>query len=283
MNNKTVALVGALLVLGVAIYGMATGNVPGFSQFSQEESPEEQNNDGDGTTGDGTENLNNEQNNNEGGGGNTTEGGGNESEGNEELQELAEDTEFTEDELREMDANRVEELLRRSELTEICENQGEDYEPEQGNVMVRGPPFNPFMFESMVHNEMNNLRESRTDSEPLNCDPVLREIAREHSEAVVKGEEINSTSRRYDGVCEEPRETSGNWYYLRDMELNPPEGSGNQRLTVIEDHEDLLREVRFYLLNNAMEGVTDRSAARQGVGAYIDNETQNVVVTHVVC
>jgi hypothetical protein len=32
-----------------------------------------------------------------------------------------------------------------------------------------------------------------------------------------------------------------------------------------------------------MEGVEDRSATRQGVGAYIDNETQEVVVTHVVC
>jgi hypothetical protein len=127
------------------------------------------------------------------------------------------------------------------------------------------------------------MRESRTDAEPLNCDPVLREIAREHSEAVVKGEEINETSVRYEGVCEEPRETSGNWYYLRDMELNPPSGSSNQRLTVIEDHDALLRDVRFYLLNNAMGGVTDRSATRQGVGAYIDNETQEVVVTHVVC
>jgi hypothetical protein len=139
------------------------------------------------------------------------------------------------------------------------------------------------MFESMVHDEMNDMRESRTDAEPLNCDPVLREIAREHSEAVVKGEEINETSVRYEGVCEEPRETHGTWYYLRDMELNPPEGGSNQRLTVIEDHDDMLREVRFYLLNNAMEGVEDRSATRQGVGAYIDNETQEVVVTHVVC
>ena len=282
MDNKTVALVGALLVLGVAIYGMATGNVPGFSQFGEEESPEENNAVGNGTTGDGTENVNNQQNNDDGGG-NTTEGGGNESEGNEELQELAERTGLTEDELREMDADRVEELLRRTELTEVCENQGEDYEPEQGNVMVRGPPFNPFMFESMVHNEMNDMRESRTDAEPLNCDPVLREIAREHSEAVVKGEDINETSVRYEGVCEEPRETQGTWYYLRDMELNPPEGSNNQRLTVIENHDDMLREVRFYLLNNAMEGVEDRSATRQGVGAYIDNETQEVVVTHVVC
>jgi hypothetical protein len=282
MDNKTVALVGALLVLGVAIYGMATGNVPGFSQFGEEESPEENNAAGDGTTGDGTENVNSQQNNDDGGG-NTTEGGGNESEGNEELQELAERTGLTEDELREMDADRVEELLRRTELTEVCENQGEDYEPEQGNVMVRGPPFNPFMFESMVHNEMNDMRESRTDAESLNCDPVLREIAREHSEAVVEGEEINETSVRYEGVCEEPRETSGNWYYLRDMELNPPEGSNNQRLTVIENHDDMLREVRFYLLNNAMEGVEDRSATRQGVGAYINNENQEVVVTHVVC
>jgi hypothetical protein len=139
------------------------------------------------------------------------------------------------------------------------------------------------MFESMVHNEMNDMRESRTDAESLNCDPVLREIAREHSEAIVEGEEINETSVRYEGVCEEPRETHGTWYYLRDMELNPPEGSNNQRLTVIENHDDMLREVRFYLLNNAMEGVEDRSATRQGVGAYIDNETQEVVVTHVVC
>lgn len=273
MDNKTVALVGAILVLGVAVYGMATGNVPGFSQFGEDEDPPGEI----PGTNDDPQNANNSE-------GNVSDGG-NESETDEELEELAQRTGLTEEELRGVDDERIEELLRRAELNEVCENQGQDYEPEQGNVQIRGPPFNPFMFESMVHDEMNNMRESRTDADPLNCDPVLREISREHSEAVVEDEEdeLNSTSVRYDGVCENPRETHGNWYYLRDTEISPPEGGSDQRQTRIEDHNELLRDVRVYLINNHMGAITDRNATRQGVGAHIDRDTQEVVVTHVVC
>ena len=287
MDNKTIALVGALLVLGVAVYGMATGNVPGFSQFGEE--PAEQNGagDGGGTNDDGTQNVNNGNSQENTGEGNTSDGGGNETEsdGEEEIQELATSTEFTEEELRGMEQNRVEELLRRSRLTEVCENQGEDYEAEQGNVPVRGPAFNPFMFENMVHNEMNDLRESRTDAEPLNCDPVLREIARDKSEMSAKDVGANSTAMRYEGVCENPSETTGSdWYYLLDTELSPPDGTVNQRQTVIEDHDDLLRDVRARWINGApMDAVTDREATRQGVGAYMNRDTREIFVTHVTC
>lgn len=293
MDNKTVALVGAILVLGVAVYGMATGNVPGFSQFS-EESPEEEDGVGNGTASNGAQNLNNEQANdgNEGGGNVSESNGGNESETNEELEELAGNTEFTEEELRGMNPERVEELLRRSELTEVCENQGEDYEPEQGNVRVSGPPFNPFMFESMVHDRMNRIREDRVPAaDPLNCDPELRERARGHSRLIITNKqedeevEINSTEARYEGVCENPRETTlEGLYYLRDTEVNPPEGSVNQRQVRIEDHDDLLREVQTaWLTSDTVDTITNRTATRQGVGANIDRNTQEVVVTYVVC
>jgi len=291
MDNKTIALVGAILVLGVAVYGMATGNVPGFSQFNEEEP--EGGGAGNETTSDGTQNLNNEQSNDgdEGGGNVSESNGGNETEDNEELEEVASDTEFTEEELREMDSERVEELLRRSELTAVCENQGEDYEPEQGNVRVSGPPFNPFMFESRVHDRMNRIRRDRTDADPLNCDPELREIAREHSRLIItnkqedKEVEINSTEARYELVCKNPRETTlEGLYYLRDTQVDPPEGSVNQRRSRIANHDQLLLEVQSaWLTSDTVDTITDRSATRQGVGAQIDRNTQEVVVTYVVC
>lgn len=292
MDNKTIALVGALLVLGVALYGMATGNVPGFSGFN-EETPEEQNG---GTDDGGTQNVNDGQDGNGGqtddGGGNVSDGGGgNETDdGEDEIEELAEGTEFTEEQLRGMNSSRVEELLRRAELTPVCENQGEDYEGEQGSVRVRGPPFNPFMFESMVHDRINEVRESRTGAEPFDCDPELRERARGHSEVIAEEDEdddveIQEPELRYEGVCENPRErTIEGLYYLRDTELDSPEGDVSQERTRIENHDQLLLEVqRDWLTGGGMELVTDRSATRQGVGAYIDRDTQEVVVTYVVC
>ena len=54
---------------------------------------------------------------------------------------------------------------------------------------------------------------------------------------------------------------------------------------MIKNHEEFLRDVRGAWFNNArvMGALTDTDATRQGVGAYIDQDTREVVVTHTVC
>ena len=278
MDNKTVALVGALLVLGVAVYGMATGNLPGFEQLGDEEqAPNNANNIGDGTSDDGNTEPAEEVSNNE------TE---QESERDERIDELSANTGFNEDQLQEMDNERLNELLRRTRLGEVCENQGEEVELDPSYVPIRaGPPFNPLLLESMVHDELNELRITHSDGEPFRCDPKLRGIARNHSKDIIMSNEINATSVRYNGVCENPTENYGTWYYQRDMELDPPGGGSDQSTNMIEDHEEFVSDVRRVWFNDGsvMNSITDESATRQGLGAHINRETRRVVVTHVTC
>lgn len=280
MDNKTVALVGALLVLGVAVYGMATGNLPGFEEIGDEEPP--QNNadsSEDGNNNDGGDDTESEEevSNNE------TE---QESERDERIEELASDTGLDEEQLQEMDNDRLNELLRRARLGQVCENQGEDVELDSSHVPIRaGPPFNPLLLESMVHEELNELRITHSDGEPLKCDPVLRGIARNHSEKIITGGEINATSVRYEGVCENPRENHGTWYYQRDMELDSPGGGSDQSINMIRNHDEFVSDIRRVWFNSGsvMGAITDESATRQGLGAHINSDSRRVVVTHVVC
>jgi len=281
MDNKTVALVGALLVLGVAVYGMATGNLPGFEQLGDEEqTPNDATNTGDGTDEESPEQTSNDNNSTNN---SSTQGP---SEREQRIQELATDTGLSEDELTGMDNERLNELLRRTQLGQICENQGEEVELDSSNVPIRaGPPFNGLLFESMLHEELNKLRTTHSNGEPLKCDPVLRNIARNHSRLRIEGGKINSTSARYEGVCENPRENSGKWLYQRDREINPSGGGLSQRTRMIKNHEEFVRDVRGAWFNSgkAMSLITYTNATRQGVGAYIDRDTREVVVTHTVC
>ncbi len=277
MDNKTVALVGALLVLGVAVYGMATGNLPGFEGIGEEEEVN-----GDGGVAD-MEETNGEDNGAEAENG---EEDGEDEELDEEIEEIAAETGLGMDEILELEPERREELLRRARLPQVCEDQGEEVELDSSHVPIRaGPPFNPKLFESMVHNELNDLRIVHSDGEPLDCDPELRDIAREHSELVIEGDEINATDVRYEGICENPRENYGTWYYQRDMELDSPDVGSDQRVNMIRDHEEFVRDVRrvWYNSGNVMGAITDESRERQGIGAHIERDTRRVVVTHVVC
>jgi len=268
-------MVGAVIVVGAAVYGVATGTVlPGTEDIN-----EDGGNDADANTTD-TQNLNNgdDGDSNEGddsGDENnvTDEGGGDETE-----VETVENTEEDEE-----------------PLPQVCEERESDISTEevQYRRVAVGPIFDPMKFESMLHDKVNKLRDARSDADPLKCDPELRDIAREHSELVVKSEDeryekkvgIESKEERYEGVCENPRERQGTWYYQRDMELDPPDDGSDQRIVLVEDHEDMVRDIRgaWAEKDGFISSITDSRMTRQGIGAYIDRRTRKVVVTQVLC
>jgi len=322
MDTKVIAMVGAVIVVGAAVYGVATGTVlPSVEEITEEEPSDEVTEDRSDTSGDG-------------GGENEDGTGGDDSE---------EDGEVGDEDGDEGDggqavANETEVVNEPgTELPVVCEEQGGNIGRDNvDNVpSAAGPVFDPILFESMLHDSLNQLRAMRSDAEPLGCDPELREVAREHSELYLlkngDGDDLSRSSRseirervrslggrlrnadanevvrqrnieikrarsRYEGVCENPRETTGRWLYQRetgrvssgDFSAASPSRPRDQRVAFIADHEDLVREVRgAWVTRRGRSGflgkLTDGDATRQGVGAYIDRQTGEVVVTHVVC
>jgi len=271
MDNKVIAMVGAVIVVGAAVYGVATGTVlPGTEDISQDPSEEPADNGDNGGNDASSSNNGNGDDGDGDGGGSTVDNDGN-------VDDVLNDTasnDTIEDDIEVAERN----------PSYICEEQGGEVDPEI--IPVRGGPrFNALLFESMLHNEFNELRQVRSSAEPLECDPQLREIAREHSRRMVEGGGISSPSARYAGVCENPSERYGRWYYQRDMQLNSPGKSNDQRIVFVRDHEELVRDVRGVWVNNkGLVGTLKNSEyTRQGVGAHIDRRTREVVVTHVVC
>jgi hypothetical protein len=306
MDTKVIAMVGAVIVVGAAVYGVATGTVlPGTEDISEDGGGDTSldNNDTGGDTSnldDGTddgeqENGDSGDENDVGDGGSegnpTPTGDGNESEGETGGEEVLGGEDDEEGESTELSEDTPDHICEETE----SELTAEDL---RNRKMAIGPPFDPLKFESMLHDRINKLRERRAglgvSVDLLDCDPELREIAREHSELVLKSEDddydrevnIESAAVRYEGVCESPRERHGTWYYQRDLELNSPDGGdGDQRLTLIKNHEDLVRDVRgaWGESGSFVSDVTDSRMKRQGIGAYIDRDTRKVVVTQVLC
>jgi hypothetical protein len=294
MDTKVIAMVGAVIVVGAAVYGVATGTVlPGTEDISEDGGGDNSldNND----TGGDTSNLNDETDDGEQDNGDSGDendvGDGNESEGGTTGEEVLDGEDDGEDESTELSEGTPDPICEETE----SELTAEDL---RNRKMAVGPPFDPLKFESMLHDRINRLRERRAglgvSVDPLDCDPGLREIAREHSELVLKSEDddydkevnIESAAVRYEGVCESPRERHGTWYYQRDLELNSPDGGdGDQRVTLIKNHEDLVRDVRgaWGESGSFVSDVTDSRMKRQGIGAYIDRDTRKVVVTQVLC
>ena len=276
MDTKVIAMVGAVIVVGAAVYGVATGTVlPGTEDISED-------------GGDNTEdNADDTQNVNNGGSGDENDDGDSEDQndvgdgGEPNNESDVETVENTED--------------NQEELPQVCEDRESDISREeiQYRRVAVGPTFDPIKFESMLHDSMNKLRNARSNADPLKCDPELRDIARKHSELVVKSQderyekevEIKSKAERYEGVCENPIERRGTFYYQRDMQLDPPSGGSDQRTVLIEDHEEMVTDIRgkWGGNNRFINDITDSRMTRQGVGAYIDRRTRKVVVTHVLC
>ena len=277
MDTKVIAMVGAVIVVGAAVYGVATGTVlPGTEDIEDGGGDDTSDNTGgentnDGESGDeGTQDSEDSGDDNdvgdEGANVTSTENGNETDEssatetGNEEGEGSEDDTE-TEDETPGY----------------VCEERSSEFDIVNRHSAA-GPPFDPFLFESMLHDEINELREIRTDAELLECDPELREVARGLSDPDI-------TASQPAEVCENPRTRRGVWYYQRDMELNPPNGGSNQRVPFIANHEDLVLDVRGAWGGSGgfVNDVTDRKMTRQGIGAYIDRDTRRVVVTQVLC
>jgi hypothetical protein len=276
MDTKVIAMVGAVIVVGAAVYGVATGTVLPGSEEIDDGGGDTPDNTGDGNTNDGGSgdegtqdgedsgddndvgdeetNVTSTENGNETDGDSATETGNEEGEGSEEDTETEEETPGY-----------------------VCEERSSEFDIVNRHSAA-GPPFDPFLFESMLHDEINELREIRTDAELLKCDPELREVARGLSDPDI-------TAAQPAEVCENPRTRSGAWYYQRDMELNPPGRGSNQRVPFIANHEDLVLDVRGAWGGSGgfVNDVTDRKMTRQGIGAYIDRDTRRVVVTQVLC
>lgn len=295
MDTKVIAMVGAVIVVGAAVYGVATGTVlPGTeditggaddTQQEDDDSVEvgdldtDEDDDGDGGNEGGDENdvgdgndengadADGEDTNGEGADGNGDEENGEE----EDIDEAPIDLGLDED------------------SPYICEERGgnvdvsdiSDYRP-----IAAGPPFDALKFESMLHDSLNTLREIRTDSpfgetELLRCDPELRDIAREGSRTGDTATVRNEAQE----ICENPQVRQGLWYYQRDMELNSPSDSGDQRVVFIANHEDLVRDIRGAWGNDRsfVRTIIDEEMTRQGIGADIDRRSRAVVVTQVVC
>ena len=272
MDTKVIAMVGAVIVVGAAVYGVATGTVlPGTQDIGDNESVDS-----------GDDNIDTPAVVNNGESGNDEEE--NESDESNVVNEQEENV-----------TTPAEQEPVGEPLNNICEDRESDISREevQYRRVAVGPTFDPIKFESMLHDSMNKLRNARSNADPLKCDPELRDIARKHSERVVKKQderyerkvEIESKAVRYEGVCENPVERQGTWYYQRDMELDPPEDGSDQRTVLIEDHEEMVTDIRGKWGGNSgfITDVTNSSLTRQGVGAYIDRRTRKVVVTQVLC
>lgn len=228
-------------------------------------------------------------------------------------------------------------------MTVECDVQESVIEPEDTQEVDdkysnAGPPFDPLRAEAMLHRELNDLRTTHgNDSvEPLLCDPNLREIAQEHSRVmeefnfmgpavpedkipdernITTNPEYGNMSVRYEGVCREVTETYGRWLYQRNVNIDW-EGDGlplTQRVDVVENHEEIIRDMRgvwftdrenlstplssfmygevegedvsieFSNPQESMETLTDESYTRQGIGMHVNRETREVFVTQVLC
>lgn len=171
-----------------------------------------------------------------------------------------------------------------------------------------GPPFDERQAEDMLHEELNDLREPRVndtaEQHELLCDPYLREIAQEHSRVLAEigtltdepseyienanvsaNPEYGNATVRYEGVCEEPSERYGRWLYQRNQDADWGGVELHQRVDVVQNHEELVRDMRGVWFNDdeAMDMLTDENVTRQGIGMHIDRSSRLVHVTQTVC
>jgi len=319
MDNKTIALIGALLVLGVAIYGMATGNLPGTGTMDESDNGgDDAGNTNDGPPGDTS--PGDSGGSNGGGAGGSDDGGGNE-------------TEMATNETGNVTAPEPEP----EPLPIVCEDQGSDFSPRDLEV-ASSDPLNTRLAESIIHDRLNEIRVSRADGvvDPFKCDPVLREIARDHSQLILIQEgargneqitsdyqesqerirelggelelddnledltrdevEVNET-RMFDGVCGENYVIEeGQFAYEVNIEGGDSgdisfgdspaaDFADDQELTRIDDEEDLARDVRrlFVDSDSVEDQIIDESMTRQGIGIATDRSTNEVVVTVIHC
>jgi len=289
MDTKFIAMVGALIVLGGAVYFIATGDVlPGGDDGSIGVNGVDN-----GTSGDDTQGT--DQN----------------------------ETAQNETELAENGTEEVEEEV--VPTTVECQTQDGDVEVE--NVYSdAGPPLDERKAESMLHDAVNKLRDAQTgiETEPLLCDPGVREVAQEHATFMAQKEFVGSNRpdgkgiiERYANACTESelsdsweggpgneikisqddtvdeiennltlevREFHGRWLYQRNQNLDWGGVGLKQRVELITDYDDLVRDIRGAWVNGGLdEFMSDIHMDRGGAGIHIDRETRLVHVTYAVC
>lgn len=292
MDTKFIAMVGALVVLGGAVYFIATGDVlPGGDdamEFGEDEdTPGTNDGTNDGTTGESDQN---------------------------------------ETELNDTEEVEEEETIP---VGVECHVQEGDVEVEKVYSKA-GPPFDARKAESMLHDAFNELREAQTprDTDLLLCDPDVREIAQNHSEYMAEegffGEERpdgKTLKERYLDACTEVdikdewnvsisngqveinetlsedevdgnvsnitlnvNELYGRWLYQRNPGFGWDGPDLNQRVDVIQDHEDLVRDIRGVWVDNDIDkAISSTNKTRQGIGMHINRDTRLVHVTHAIC
>jgi hypothetical protein len=314
MDTKVIAMVGAVIVVGAAVYGVATGTVlPGTEDITEEPPAEEETPTPPGPEEDQSDTVDN------GGGNGGSDGGvvtGEDSGDNETL--VGNETQEVTD-------------TGPEPLPIVCEEQG-------GNIgrddVVSVPsaassPLDPPRAESMIHNALNKVRGIHSDAAPLKCDPALREVARDHGRLILIQEgargsnyvssdyeatqkrirelggdieiqdnigemsaddvEINETrlyEREGKRVCENPSLEYGTFAYGIDIEnandFAAADFAGDQELTIISNHQDLVRDVRRMFVDD-LGSITDASNVRQGIGVTVERKTNEVVVTRILC
>jgi len=170
----------------------------------------------------------------------------------------------------------------------VCRVREGDVEVEEIHSRA-GPPFDARKAEAMLHERLNGVRNT-SGLEPLLCDPGMRSIARNHSELMARENflgpapprgEVNLTER-YDGVCGDVRENHGRWLYQRNKRVDWDGVSLDQRVDVVQNHEELVRDIRGRWLSEGGP-VFNENATRQGIGMHINRDTRLVHVTQAVC
>jgi len=306
-----------VIVVGAAVYGVATGTVlPGTEDVTEEEPPAENETP--------TPPASEENQPDTGGGGDGSGGGVTEEDSGDGETAVGNETEEVTD-------------TGPEPLPVVCEDQGGEISRDNvGSLPSAAEPLDQVRAESMLHDALNKVRAIHSDADPFKCDPELREIARDHSQLILIQEgargneqitsdyqesqerirelggelelddnledltrdevEVNET-RMFGGVCGENYEMGyGQFAYGINIEGGDSgdfsfdseaasDFADDQEQTIIRDHENLVRDARrlFVDSDSVEDQIIDESMTRQGVGIATDRRTGEVVVTVIHC
>jgi len=308
MDTKFVAMVGALVVLGGIVYLIATGSIlPGDDEPVEgaDDSIPDQMMDGDGQD---------EANETAQAGGNeTAQNSGNETdrgegeegyppatvgcrvkEGDMEVEEVYSkagppfDAKKAEsmlhdafNELREAQTgDDVGPLLCNPEMREVAQNHSE-YMGEKGFLGPNRPDE-----ETIAERYLDACTEPDVRVENLTVGNTGGGGKSSGQTIIINGSHIENGENFTGNITVDIKELYGRWLYQRNQMLNwdNEETPLSQRIDVVEDHEDLVRDIRGAWVKAELdEVVSDANMSHQGIGMHINRETRLVHVTHAIC